>query len=760
MINKYLNNLEALVSKYESKSFPQLQGPGGKEAILDDLVWYYIDPKTGRKTRFLCTIFNGKKLQSDRFVTSQYSLPKPYNHLLKIYIIEILAGGSSVVDCQAKVLAARVMLSEIKYTLDDIPAERWNQRISVSFWRFCKKHNLLGGYEKPKYKVDFRDRTGDEINDRRLKFLPDEEVIVALGQIFVNTFRDVDSEGRIMKGGSVDISDAITCTFAVLSLSAPNRMSAEISVLNKQKLKSYSEAAGKPVFYLDWQGSKGYKNNKNHILEVLSDNVSRAINFFYHYCEPYRVICRYYENISQGWKEIIEGVELEDVRRNRVVLNNTPNLFTLAYALGFYDIDETVLVIKELDKAKLKRQKSRNLNLEMYLEKPIYDLDDSDVFYSPGFLKSKVWDVLFGTTITSLTVKNFPDFVTLKELEEHWIYHFKTMISPSFPYAFSASENYTFYSDLLFCLPKCVLNKAPVGGRIYSKSFFALNSPASISKHLLNRLNVRVSEKTTRPNLFQQHGYGQEMRIRPHQFRHFANTMAHLSDIPVEINTAWSGRKDVNQTFEYIHTTEHEESERINSVLNFSNDKDSDIRIISSKDLAETTNLPASVTSTGVCIQELNVSPCEYLNDFVSQCFMCSSACHIAGDQKAIDLFEKDFLYQKARLDQVSNDSRVKVSKAMQDWLVIHHRNTEVLQSLILLMKECPVGSIIRFSQRISEFKVTDLSTKKVETIRFALPDSNSEMKILRTIETSHVDLGVENSDLNNLLSNFGLSEE
>jgi len=236
--------------------------------------------------------------------------------------------------------------------------------------------------------------------------------------------------------------------------------------------------------------------------------------------------------------------------------------------------------------------------------------------------------------------------------------------------------------------------------------------------------------------------------------------MAHLSDIPIEIITAWSGRKDVNQTFEYIHTTEHEESERISSVLNFSNDKDSDIRIITSKDLTETTNLPASVTSTGVCIQELNVSPCEYLNDFVSQCFMCSSACHIAGDQKAIDLFEKDFVYQKARLDQVSNDSRVKVSKAMQDWVVIHHRNTEVLKSLILLMKEYPVGSIIRFSQRISEFKVTDLSTKKVETIRFALPDSNSGLKSLQSTETSHVDLGAENSDLNNLLSNFGLSEE
>ena len=762
MLNKYLNNLEALVSEYSFFEFPQFEGPERKKATLDDLVWYYIDPKTGRKTRFLCTILDGHKRKADHKIRLNEALAMPYNYLLKIYIVETVSTPCSAGNMQSRIIAARAILTDIKSSLNDISEEEWRlQNNSAPFWKFCNKHKLLGSFNKPEFNERYRDRTGEELQDRRTKLLPDQQIIEALGQVFVNTFQDVDSEGRVVPGGSIDISNAIICTFAALSLASPNRMSAEIPVLKKQKLKNFSEGSGKPVFYLDWAGSKGFSNNRNHILAALSDNVSKGVNFFYHYCEPYRVIARFYEKPNHKWKDLLLDIEVESERQDQIILDSAPNLFTLAYALGLYKIDETVLVVKNPEISKLKRQRGGNLSFIDYLEKPIHQLCNDDVFYTSAFVSNNSWSDLFGTGIQHVDAnKNLSEFLTLKELEEYWFNHFKTEIAPSFPYAYSGGENYAFYSDLLFCLPRVVLSKNTAGGKVHSKSFFALYSPKYIAQHVSARLKQQLNNKYKRPSVFEENGYGKEMSIRPHQLRHFGNTMAHLSDIAVAINTAWSGRKSVNQTFEYIHTTDHEESDRLSSVLNFSNGKESDIRIITSNDLAEIANLPASVTSTGVCIQELNVSPCEYLNDFVSQCFMCSSACHIAGDQKAIDLFEKDFVYQKARLEQVRNDSRVQVSKAMQEWLVIHHRNTEVLKSLILLMKEYPVGSIIRFSQRISEFKVTDLSTKRVETVKFALPASNSEIKSLRTIGTSHVDLGVENSDLNDLLSSFGLTEE
>ncbi|MBN0871569.1 hypothetical protein JTL93_35595, partial [Pseudomonas aeruginosa] len=136
-------------------------------------------------------------------------------------------------------------------------------------------------------------------------------------------------------------------------------------------------------------------------------------------------------------------------------------------------------------------------------------------------------------------------------------------------------------------------------------------------------------------------------------------TLADLSSIPVEIITAWSGRKNPEQTHTYIHTTHDEKASRVSAILNPPDIDRRDIRVVSQDQLTQTTNLPASVTSTGLCTQNLNVTPCNYLNDFVSQCFMCPDTCHIAGDVKTIEFFEKDLSFQTLRLESVACDPRL-----------------------------------------------------------------------------------------------------
>lgn len=73
--------------------------------------------------------------------------------------------------------------------------------------------------------------------------------------------------------------DALVVTFALLSLASPNRMAAEIPLLTKQRLNSYSEVGGESVYYLNWVGSKGYPDNKTHLLAVLARHANKAINF-------------------------------------------------------------------------------------------------------------------------------------------------------------------------------------------------------------------------------------------------------------------------------------------------------------------------------------------------------------------------------------------------------------------------------------------------------------------------------------------------
>ena len=53
-LNKYLGRTHALVEKYKAEApFKQFQNLGGESAAFDDLIWFHIDPNTGKKTRLL-----------------------------------------------------------------------------------------------------------------------------------------------------------------------------------------------------------------------------------------------------------------------------------------------------------------------------------------------------------------------------------------------------------------------------------------------------------------------------------------------------------------------------------------------------------------------------------------------------------------------------------------------------------------------------------------------------------------------------------
>lgn len=104
--------------------------------------------------------------------------------------------------------------------------------------------------------------------------------MLALGAIFSSVFEHVDEQGSLSPGEEINMHDALVVTFALLSLASPNRTTAEIPLLPKQRLHSYSESNGEPVYYLDWIGSKGYGNNKNHMLAALVEPITKALNFF------------------------------------------------------------------------------------------------------------------------------------------------------------------------------------------------------------------------------------------------------------------------------------------------------------------------------------------------------------------------------------------------------------------------------------------------------------------------------------------------
>lgn len=756
MLNGYLKNVEELIKRYSDMDIPQFEGPNRQAATWEDLVWYFIDPSSGRRIRILCTIFTGKKIIRDSGLAENMALPKPYNRLFKIYVLFLCNKNIAQAEVKARALGARHVLTSVTCTLNDIPTEIWRKtHYSNSFWSFCKEHKLIGGKIRPLSAREMRrDRTADYYIDGRKRKLPEESVIQALGQIFLKTFQDVDENGRLNPGGSIDISNALTCSFAVLSLASPNRAAAEIPVLHKQQLKSLSESGGEPVYYLDWQGSKGYRSNKKHVLSALAKHVSKAINFFYYFCEPNRILARYYTDRNQAWDEILDDFEIEEERLKKLSMDCRPNLFTLGYALGFYGLDETVPVVKDLEG--LESASKFDCKASFMSEKPIYSISGKDVLYILH-ARSALQILFFGGS-SIRRPKDLPSILAGKELEDWWINYFKTELFPSFPLGFTASETNALVPELLFALRPREISRKVTGTRKYGVSLYTITSPATLAQHARSRLNYRP-DMAGRKSIFYEHGYG-EMSINPHQLRHYANTIAYMSDISVEFIAAWSGRVDVNQTHEYIHVSEEEKSERIKSIIRFQTEEKNDIRIIAKDELADVTNLPASVTSSGICTQELNVTPCDYLNDFTAQCFMCPSVCHVAGDKRATEFLEKDCAVQEKRLNQVKSDPRIHNSQALRNWYGIHTRNTAILGTLVELMKKYPIGTVIRYAEQTNEFKMTDLATKWVETIKLSLPSPEKEIKQLANATSTQSNKEQENIGLINLLSSFGLTGE
>jgi hypothetical protein len=772
MLNKYLDRLESLLTRYRCHELVQFQGPTDERARFDDLIWHHIDPNTGRRTRFLCGRhgIRGKGSAGDK---PEAALRYPYSHLVKVWIIETSNEPISVDERQARISCVRKLLTVMNGELYEQTDETITQAFAETqrgkgrvkpFLAFCADNGLMRPVRLTS--GDVRDRTGHAQFDAAVEKLPTIESVLALGDIFARVFEPVSAAGLVRPGKQVNLGDAWVATYGLLGLASPNRLSAEVPVLPKQRLKTYAERGGEPVHYLDWKGSKGFKDNRNHVLAALADYVEKALNFFFVACEPARILCQFYENPNRPLKALLGDFKVAPERQKHLRFDEVPNLFGLGYALGFYGVDDCVPVLLPGANPSGFNPNSSGF-AKCFADKSIHALtkDDRLSTAKSGSARYASISRLFGYgslqgTSAQVFVPESQFTTSVSQVQDSWIRFFKKSLVPEFPYAYSTGEAKIRLADAHFCfLGHWFFKKSGKrgsGGKPLQQSPYAIVPLRSIGHGALQRLCG--SARVVRP-IFGDYGFPAEMSLAPHSLRHFGNTLADQSQIPKEIITAWSGRVDLEQTHTYIHSSHEDRSDRVRAVIGRPENDKREIRVVMQEALAQTTNLPASISSTGICTQDLNTTPCGYLNDFVSQCFMCPEACHVAGDVKAIEFFEKDHAAQTARLELVSKDPRLPSSLGMKKWFVIHSRNTHVLSHVIDLMKTLQAGLLIRYSPKASEFHLTDTNTKETRKLQCAIPDFEHTLGGLIAQQTADT-APRANPQLRSLLSSFGFTEE
>ena len=184
------------------------------------------------------------------------------------------------------------------------------------------------------------------------------------------------------------------------------------------------------------------------------------------------------------------------------------------------------------------------------------------------------------------------------------------------------------------------------------------------------------------------------------------------------------------------------------------NDAKKDIRVITTEELRTKHFLPASLTETGVCAQELAVTPCNYINDFLSGCLGCESACYVSGDESAINVLEHDLRFQVVRLNRLRQSKESFFSQANKNWWVKHSQGVSLLEQLIVILKGHRRGQLVSISSDRRYFFITDLDTKHVEEKRLALP---AEKELLKGLEVYSEDGKVIPESMKSLITKFGL---
>ncbi len=734
-INRYITNQQNYIAALMQQPLTGFTNQKGGAATWDDAAWCFTWPD-GKSINFF---FIDNTIQKPNFGTTfsaDQILRDDQRHLLMAYAIEVCAGNTSISNLSIRHAAARKLVAQLSDNLavvtdsqlndanEKVTTYKYAQEVLSAFFKWLHSLNFIPPTIKPTKRLKQKQYAGDDIIEHKRNKIPETKVLLALGAIF----HDVIPPER-EKWNTHPLTyqrDAFICAMTALAMSSPNRVDAEQTVLTRQQLKDTQQSVkGKieTVYYLDWHGSKGFEDYHNHILAVMAEPVGRCFEYMDIVCKPAKVLARFYENPSLPLKKILGDFCPSDKNLNALSpdMNKPIHIVHLGFLLGFYDNgDGLVRVSPTTAGAKRKNKKSTPIYL-----KPIVHLHpDDELLISNNCSHSQY---LIGIDARLIIQNILSDkIVTVSQFQEKWIRHIIDNL-PGFPVGYNNSDQgQCQYKHALFSFTGNQL-RGNSGGYLGEGSHFGIVRLNSIGSIFSNAVNPQYASQK-KDCIFIRHGFSDEFQIKPHQFRHWHNDVADREGIAHAIINLWSGRKTPEQILHYVHRTHAEKASEITDILFSETGQEVTVKVVSQQEYEALVGISAAVTSVGFCSQNLQFSPCEYLNDFVTQCTLCQSSCHVAHDQQALDLLNKDLQVQERRLAEVEQNPKFCISKAMQDWFVVHHQNTAMLRELVALManKDIKEGSIIRLLADRREVLITDIQEKQVTKHKLALPNSKT----------------------------------
>ncbi|MFS1975315.1 hypothetical protein [Vibrio splendidus] len=760
-LNRYISNQRTYVDEKQKQPLTGFSNQKGDQATWRDIAVTFTY-SWGTKVNFLFNNLNQPNASIRSTLTQDDRLGLEEHQLIFAYTLDVLNEKISDNNKKAKVTASKQLISALNdniasSSIDEIQRIIDNMKTPsplTSFFNWLHKHKMLPVSCIPVIPTvvkSTRTMSSDDALNAEKNKLPDEKVLLALGAIFNDVIPQYTNEDReTFTNIALHHRDSFTCTMAALAMASPNRVTAEQTLLTKQRIQSHIEKVeekNETIHYLNWCGSKGFKDYQNHINTEIAESLDRALHYTALVTEPARALARFYNAPSLALKYILGDFQpsIENMTQLKPTMNKPINLIHLGLLLGFFEGTNKCVRVTADTKGAIDVSTTNPVFI-----KPIQELSTPDklVFMS----QCPYAHTLTGSKLTSKQqIKKLSvgkKELTVSEFQKHYIAMNQSKING---YNKANTRKVDFENALFAYTQKQLANQAGAP--------FLLKPISSLGQIFSE--DCKKAKGKTLKTIFERFSFTSDFAITPHQFRHWHNDYLAKKGLPHLLITMLSGRKSAEQTLTYIHTTNAQNASVISDIL-YPEEVEDDIqekvgkRIQSKVQYDEAINnlSPTFISEVGFCTQDLTLTPCTYMTEFETQCTLCSSSCHIAHDNEAIDLLKKDFEVQKHNLKQVQEAINFVTSDGKQLWYQTHYRNTYMLKNLIEVLSDKSIkeGTIVRFLTRSNVMRITDLETKTVTELKLSLP--NEKKALQDAIEAANQPVG--NSAKNNFLGFLG----
>lgn len=753
MLNRYHKAAQALIDKKKKVPLQLIINQNGEPASWNDQYWR-VSNLDGSSFRFPLHNIVAAPNHRGKVVPCIARYPDIIRHLMMCYILEYrvkndVKDSLSICLISIRNLVARLNLfSFSQQTLTDLikthEDDAWSSR-AATFISWLQEYGIVPKTIKYPVVGSRRGDGGDDLKARREANMPDDRALWAMGAI-----RNKIIPSNVFKGVyQRNLRDELIISSATLGLASPQRAAKEQFVLPRTTLQSKMvkfDGKEQVVNWIDWQGSKGYQANRKHFFRGAATATKEVLHFWNEVGEPARILCRFFEKPTSKLCDLLGDYKPSNLEQFDVN-KSIDNMFVLGHLLGFYEGQEQTVTLTPVS-TMARNRPTKQIQALTLADKVNISSDSSEM------------TILFGARLTAkrenLIVNEFFKGVnTIAQLQEKWMTYIKQKV-PTFPWRIVGQHKVRLKHALFIGTGAQLTTK--------SSSYHMGVGYYSIESVGLDGLVSSGLRSTKTETIYQRHGFARDIDLNPYQLRHWSNTMLQKSlDISDSVVAMISGRKDIKQNAEYDNRTDDDKMQSVHKLFRKEQtieEMKKEVRVIGHHDYQEATGKASTITSTGICTQQVAVNPCSYLNDFETHCSLCTSSCHFAHDEKAIQLLKDDLTVQKNRLEALQVDEYLHNNKMKQAWFVRHHRNTFLLEQLIALMQreDLKIGTGIKFVNNNNSFRLTDIQKRLVEEVKVTLPDSNKALlKLIDANKPEAKPPSKDDQNLANLFADFGI---